>query len=598
MYGGKISGRKEKGLKVNPIYQDSFNSHQPSGYSRRDHNGNTNGVYLEMYETFPPRKDRNANLASPKDITMVGLDKTVPALNGNLSDPEHKSQDIDQTSSKVLQPTLLGPGDDLQLNLSNTSRNNQTQNVTENQRSTSLKPDDFGHTGSHTEEILSDLRNMKLPKDDYALLGYHNGAYVHDDEVIKDAEDVKDADNINVSETVKDADNINVSETVKDADNINVSETEKDADNINDSETGQQESVAVCHSIDSSPSKSSISSDSSPKKKGKFVTQVSVHVIEYSENPAKSVKLESPDIETSKDSEITQSKSDVGNADPYDDILVVTQEENSSKPKVEIVKETETRKDVSCIDDRGLTDNEEDKLDTRNPEEVVIDIDSETKSSHVEVSEIHPSKEDKVIHIKSEVKSLSVQGSEIQSSKKDSSDSQSKSTNHTKKSALFSNKVKKKDKNNGSHDLPDGEPSETTLKSILANASPDVRTKVPNHSHTGTDSDMEIHEAKSVKFSQDTVFNENKPKKYKNERIDRMNLRNIYRGRISSDSAVAKLNPLFSDDLEAYDQDSLTDDEKVAYRLSLQKMMESNGKVKNANPDRARAEITNTADSG
>ena len=509
MYGGKISGRKEKGLKVNPIYQDSFNSHQPSGQSRKDHNGNMNGIYLEMYETFPPRKDRNANLTIPKEIAMVESDKTMPALNGHIDDPEHKVPDIDQTSSKALQPTLLGPGDDLEPNLPNTSKENVTQNNNENSNSTSLQTNDHVQNGSHSEEILSDLRNMKLPKDDYTLLGYHNEAFVKDED-----ENVKNTDFLDPGE-----------------------------------------SVAVCHSIDSSPSKSSVSSNGSPKKKGKFVTQVSVHVIEYSDNPAKSVKLEASDNETNRDSDLTDLKTSVVNADPYDEILVVTQEENSSKPKVEIVNETEKSEDPSCIND-NVTDDTKDKHDVKDPKDVIIHVETETKSS------------------------CDYEGSEIQSSKEDNSNSESKSINNTKNSALISNKVKKKDEKNGFQDLPNGESSETTLKSILANASPDVRTKVPNHSHKTTNSDTEIHEAKSVKFSQDTVFNENKPKKYKNERIDRFNLRNIYRGRISSDSAVAKLNPLFSDDIEDYDQDSLTDDEKVAYRLSLRKMMESNGKVK------------------
>ena len=263
------------------------------------------------------------------------------------------------------------------------------------------------------------------------------------------------------------------------------------------------------------------------------------------------------------------------NSDPYDEILVVTQEENSFKPKVEIVDETEQSKDSSCITDI-LTDDEKDKHDVKDPKDVIIHVESETKSPCVE-------------------------GSEIQSSKEDNSNSESKSTNHTKNtgSALISNKVKKKDKPDRSQDFPDGESAETSLKSILANASPDVRTKVPNHSQKGTNSDTEIHEAKCVKFSQDTVFNENKPKKYKNERIDRFNLRHIYQGRISSDSAVAKLNPLFSDEVEDYDRDSLTDDEKVAYRLSLRKMMEPNGKVKTLTPvmqNAAIAEFANTVD--
>lgn len=63
------------------------------------------------------------------------------------------------------------------------------------------------------------------------------------------------------------------------------------------------------------------------------------------------------------------------------------------------------------------------------------------------------------------------------------------------------------------------------------------------------------NEQKSVKFSDDTVFNDHKPNKYKQERV---NLKDIYKGKISSKEAVAKLNPMFVDD-----NHSLTDDEKA-----------------------------------
>ncbi|XP_063432786.1 suppressor of Mek1-like isoform X2 [Mytilus trossulus] len=53
------------------------------------------------------------------------------------------------------------------------------------------------------------------------------------------------------------------------------------------------------------------------------------------------------------------------------------------------------------------------------------------------------------------------------------------------------------------------------------------------------------NEQKSVKFSDDTVFNDTKPNKYKQERL---NLKDIYKGKISSKDAVAKLNPVFLDE--------------------------------------------------
>ena len=144
-------------------------------------------------------------------------------------------------------------------------RRNVTQNNAENHSDTSLQTN--VQNGPQSDEILSDLKNLNLPKDDYALLGYHNEAYVKDED-----------------------------ENIKDAVFLDVPGTDPG------------ESIPVCHSIDSSPSKSSVSSNGSPKKKGKFVTQVSVHVIEYSDNPAKSVKLESPDNETNRDTDLTDVK--------------------------------------------------------------------------------------------------------------------------------------------------------------------------------------------------------------------------------------------------------------------------------------------------
>ncbi|KAK6188301.1 hypothetical protein SNE40_004504 [Patella caerulea] len=71
-------------------------------------------------------------------------------------------------------------------------------------------------------------------------------------------------------------------------------------------------------------------------------------------------------------------------------------------------------------------------------------------------------------------------------------------------------------------------------------------------------------ESKMVTFAEDTVFNEDKPKRYQKERI---NLKDLYGGRIFSSSAIAKINPLFTDDdgLTVVDEDNngLTDDEKA-----------------------------------
>ncbi|XP_052098153.1 myb-like protein X isoform X2 [Mytilus californianus] len=65
------------------------------------------------------------------------------------------------------------------------------------------------------------------------------------------------------------------------------------------------------------------------------------------------------------------------------------------------------------------------------------------------------------------------------------------------------------------------------------------------------------NEQKSVKFSDDTVFNDTKPNKYKQERLT---LKDIYKGKISSKDAVAKLNPVFHDEDNQAIQDRNTED--------------------------------------
>ena len=127
--------------------------------------------------------------------------------------------------------------------------------------------------------------------------------------------------------------------------------------------------------------------------------------------------------------------------------------------------------------------------------------------------------------------------------------------------------------------------STRTIKSILSTSSGKQHSppSSPQRDHSKqTESFSEIQECKSVTFSEDTVFNENKSKRYKLEKLERINLRDIYHGKISSDKAIAKMNPLFQDDTETAEAErSMSDDERIAYQIALRKMMKSaKGKVK------------------
>ena len=121
--------------------------------------------------------------------------------------------------------------------------------------------------------------------------------------------------------------------------------------------------------------------------------------------------------------------------------------------------------------------------------------------------------------------------------------------------------------------------STRTLKSILSTSSNASQCSCSQNGESRhSDSETEIQEVKSVKFAEDTVFNENKSNRYKQEKLARINLREIYRGKIVSEAAMAKMNPVFSDDEGK--TGSLTDDEKMSYETTLKEVMAlTKGKV-------------------
>ena len=484
MYGGRISGRTEKGLKVNPIYHDSNHNNHKRGQGHKDHNGNMNGICLEMYETFPHKKEQIVN----SDIAIGSTKNQQPSLLGHACDPD--STNVDATHQKV-----------------SDNQNHIQQNMKGHSEvaKTSVK------SSPNNDEIFSDLKIQKVPNGNYALLGYNNEGYEDEIEIHVDKEN-----------------------SVQD-----------------NSVKNQRSSLSVCHSIDSSPSRSSVSSSDSPSKHGKFLTEVSVHTVRQSEDSELSARLESYDPVTNTEPDVCNSERTAGSDWPDSKETGISQEENSPNSKVEHVNDIGKHRDVVDSSSEVAT-KAKDKVNSNsltNLHDVIVTFEGEQETVKDKDSEIHSCK---------------------------GNSSKLKSKTYTKNSALNSKSSKPKTEHT---DLKDGSQSPGTLKSIL-HASIDNEKVKSNSTHTRTKSDSEIQEAKSVKFSEDTVFNESKTKKYKNEKIDRLNLRHIYHGRVSSDSAMAKLNPLFKDDLEEYDQDSLTDDEKVAYRLSVRNMMESGDKVR------------------
>ena len=474
MYGGRISGRNEIELnvKVNPIYND--NNHNNSRHGQKDHNGNMNGLYLEMYETFPRRKDQSFDSGIQEEKIPTANTKTQqPVLLGPIS-VDHEPKEVETKIEEI-----------------NHNQNSYQQNMkshSETLEADALKSD------PHSDELLSNFKT-KVPNGNYSLLGYNNEGYV---------------------------------------------ETEQEV-HVENSLTVNQNSLTICNSIESSPSRSSVSSNGSPSKNAMFLTEVYVH--SESETGA---KLESPDHVSNSDPGVSDSEYDPG-SDWHNIQTKLSQEENSPIIEKEHVNSVETNKEADCSNEAGNIS--ETHIKPTNLEAVILTVEKGENLPKTSNSEIHNHTE---------------------------SNSESKSKLLTKNGALISDKLKPKSTDS---DTDKGNSSTRILKSILLNTSLDKEPSISDKAHTSTKSDSEIHESKSVKFSKDTIFNENKSKKYKTERIDRIHLRNMYHGKISSDNAIAKLNPLFNEDLEEHHQDSLTDDEKVAYRLSVHKMINSNDKV-------------------
>ena len=462
VYGGRLSGRNEEALKVNPVYHDSNQSiHQQV---QKDHNGNMNGLRVEMYETFPSKKDKQVH-------------------------PGILEQQITSANSKIHQPVLLAPvapdpePKQADPTLSNIDHNqNINPDAMKSTRETLVA--DALNNHQHNDDILPNVKK-RLPNGNYGMLGYSNEGYV-------DIETELQVDNANTDNSLK----------------------------------VDPHSLTVCHSTESSPSKSSVSSSDSPTKNGIFLTEAHVH---------SEAKLESPN-------HVSDTKSESSEIDPDSLQAKLSDEEKSPINSIETENRTEICK-------TGVSSNEEVKLNEADREQidvqdVIITVTEEETPSRQSDSEIH-------INIDSKT--------------------ESKLELQTKSSALNTGRLEPESthraKGNDSGNL-----SPRTLKSILLNTSIDKEPSALDNASVNRKSDSEIHETKTVKFSEDTVFIENKSKKYKNERIDRLHLQNMYLGKISNDSAIAKMNPLFNGDSEEH-PDSLTDDEKVAHRLSVRKII-------------------------
>ncbi|XP_041368823.1 uncharacterized protein LOC121383104 [Gigantopelta aegis] len=126
---------------------------------------------------------------------------------------------------------------------------------------------------------------------------------------------------------------------------------------------------------------------------------------------------------------------------------------------------------------------------------------------------------------------------------------------------------------NDSNSMPWSSPSSSTctsttkpLKPILHSLTSGEDTDI---SACAKKSEVSLNDIKTVTFADDTVFNEDKPKRYQKEKID---LKELYRDRICGKPGFGLVNPVFVMSDEDSVEEGLTDDEKVkrnSFRINL-----------------------------
>ncbi|KAL4227988.1 hypothetical protein ACF0H5_013426 [Mactra antiquata] len=506
VYGGRMSGRRQKDLKVNPVYNDVNHFAEMTG--------NMDALRVVTYETFPREKLtvngkhlQNGDVRNNKNVNETNEknnehepdrkedDKNIMAGHESVElerEIEQKQGTVEQNIDEEIvyaQPVgkKVGKAEHLRAEVSNERKENRTEFHNEiNKR--------VVDTGEDGVDI-----GKKVNADKYGLLRYNNN--------------INELDNIYVEID----DKVNDS---KDETNIEEEKNESNAsvqgDNIFSEDGNDEESLA--ESGCDSPVSSHVG----------ITTEALVHSSDVQElgtcmfSAKTPVDMKCNSLESdSHPSIMSKNSNDISDWPDLDSLVRKSEDENQNCDlKPESI-------DISVDNHRHI----------RSISDVVgVNVDSE------------------VIHNEMD-------------SKKDVENARGSRKNKKSQKTMKSN----------ARSVSATEASSTrTLKSILTSStgvsgcSCDSETERKSRR-----TDSEIQECKSVKFSKDTVFNENKSGKYKKEKFKHINLRDIYRGKISSDSAIAKMNPLFQtdEDTEGVDPNetngSLSSSEKLAYQLTL-----------------------------
>lgn len=587
VYGGRISGKKEKDLKVNPLYSDR---NSVSQYS--DINRNMSPVHVVSYESFPgtrtkPQSSENGIIQNGDVLQHTEANRTEYTSN--------KSEHNTVVGSLNNDSDIIDPSHNAEEDTKGEKLNDEKSNVPKlvylkykdsnsSEEYSAVNRDD----GSDNVYIESKKLNSQYSKGfhkDYSLLSYNNKSFVLDEkDVVIIAKQVKETNpNTNqyheiqslsshirtnsveledqaesVSAEAKNSVNPNSLEEdeldLNDSNSTKTAPLEKpnseglpeslyhEISNVCDTQKLGHHNVESIHNLSGNLQGESFDIGDSPLKCHKeIVTEVLVH---------NSAVLESPRM-------ILYSSYSEGQSNPFSfdakniKVEIPEQAHSSDWPDIdELVRPVQVEKLETSVS--GIAQSDESRTETKGHIRSVSDIVIQEKETN--------------------------EGTENKDDRYSASDMNG--------SYVYKKKQSKVKSGSKAGVVSEAGSSTRTLKSILSNSS-SYHSCSSEIDQKRQNSYSEIQELKTVKFSEDTVFNENKSNKYKKEKFGQINLRDLYRGKIMSEAAVAKMNPLYCPDegtLEGSEQEadenSEIDNDKLTYQLTLKNAMRlSKGKV-------------------
>lgn len=568
IYGGRISGKKENGLKVNPLYDDVNHASQYA-----DINGNMSPVHVITYETFPTTRDKtdhpengkivqNGVLAQHTGVNCIQENRNNNVACGALLETIHNDENagnkVGNIKSSLVHDENWKPEQVTYTQL-NCVKSTTREQLEELSNSNSVNNRIHSTETRQANDIDIDLDNPVSVQHDkgYGLLGFNNESFVSDENYIE-------TENTNGW--------IELKET-------KAKEIWNNSGKENYTEVTKKTEVLVKSDDNSIISKPCDLLDTTQKISNPYGSPKSAQ--HEKSTPCGSPKVTLLEI---------QSPCELPNVTQAE---ISNHCESPQTSHTEIVTEVIVHHSAMCEARRMqyfTNDSETDNmchsydLPSSNGASDWPDLDMlvrPIREDCCDLSTTEIAQNDKEIEMCGHLRSIS--DVIIQNSEEIRAMGDIVNVEVEDGETLYKKNRKKAKTSSKSVVFNDSSSSIRELKSILSsNNSQHSYSEIDEH--TRRDSENEIQELKSVKFSEDTVFNENKISKYKKEKFGNINLRDLYRGKIMSDAAIAKLNPLYQPEENAPDgeigADSPTDNEALTYQLTLKTAMKlSKGKV-------------------